>query len=204
MNSKFCDINYEDFIKHSHQYSGKILKTTEKNKSFTFNVSEKGFEYTPDEGGKRTHAFDLIEGYLKPNNIERVLKTTTYLRVLVYLFLENFDGNLDLQCPEGNKEPKKKTVATTYYERDEQVKVWIKRQAKGKCESCGDTTVFLDDNDKVFLEVHHIRELAKGGSDTVTNAVAICPNCHREFHCGKNKLKKIKMIYQKVSRLVRE
>ena len=46
--------------------------------------------------------------------------------------------------------------------------------------------------------------LADGGSDKVTNAIAICPNCHREFHEGMNKNNKIEEIYIKVSRLVRE
>ncbi|WP_444959398.1 HNH endonuclease [Microbulbifer sp. ZKSA002] len=36
-----------------------------------------------------------------------------------------------------------------------------------------------------FLEVHHLRRLADNGSVTITNAVALCPNCHREFHYGK-------------------
>jgi predicted HNH restriction endonuclease len=163
-----------------------------------------GLNISPDTGERRAHSFDLIEHYLKPNNIEEVLKTTTYLRVLVYLFLENFGKILDVSCPEGNKKPKKKSVTIISYERDEQVKIWIKKEANGECESCGDTTVFVDDNDKVFLEVHHIRALAKGGSDTVTNAVALCPNCHREFHYGKNKVKKNKTIYEKISRLVKE
>lgn len=33
-----------------------------------------------------------------------------------------------------------------------------------------------------FLEVHHVKWLAKGGSDTVNNVVALCPNCHRKMH----------------------
>ena len=33
-----------------------------------------------------------------------------------------------------------------------------------------------------YLEVHHIDQLAKGGADTVENAVALCPNCHRKMH----------------------
>ena len=32
------------------------------------------------------------------------------------------------------------------------------------------------------MEVHHIKQLAKGGEDTLRNAVALCPNCHRKMH----------------------
>ncbi|HXU34436.1 MAG TPA: HNH endonuclease [Thermoanaerobaculia bacterium] len=34
------------------------------------------------------------------------------------------------------------------------------------------------------MEVHHRIRLAYGGEDTVENAVALCPNCHREAHHG--------------------
>ena len=36
-----------------------------------------------------------------------------------------------------------------------------------------------------FLEVHHVIGLAEGGPDIVENAVALCPNCHREAHHGE-------------------
>ncbi|MEE7094460.1 HNH endonuclease, partial [Escherichia coli O10] len=35
-----------------------------------------------------------------------------------------------------------------------------------------------------FLEVHHIEWLSKGGEDSVENAIALCPNCHRQAHYG--------------------
>ena len=42
------------------------------------------------------------------------------------------------------------------------------------------------------------------GSDTIGNAVALCPNCHRELHYGANKLELREAIYHKLPRLVRE
>ncbi|MGH8437576.1 MAG: HNH endonuclease [Pseudomonas sp.] len=33
-------------------------------------------------------------------------------------------------------------------------------------------------------EVHHKVRLADGGLDTVENAIAVCPNCHRQAHFG--------------------
>ena len=32
------------------------------------------------------------------------------------------------------------------------------------------------------METHHIEWLSKGGSDTIDNTVALCPNCHRKMH----------------------
>ncbi|WP_147195697.1 HNH endonuclease [Rummeliibacillus stabekisii] len=37
------------------------------------------------------------------------------------------------------------------------------------------------------LEVHHIKRLADGEEDTVENAIAVCPNCHRELHFGHSR-----------------
>jgi 5-methylcytosine-specific restriction endonuclease McrA len=31
---------------------------------------------------------------------------------------------------------------------------------------------------------HHVKQLAHGGEDTVENAIAVCPNCHRKAHHG--------------------
>ena len=55
-----------------------------------------------------------------------------------------------------------------------------------------------------FLEVHHLRQLADRGSDTVSNAVALCPNCHREAHYGEKSKALIARLYERVARLVRE
>lgn len=40
-------------------------------------------------------------------------------------------------------------------------------------------------NESPYLEVHHKVPLALGGDDTVANATALCPNCHRQNHFGK-------------------
>ncbi|WP_306234570.1 HNH endonuclease [Burkholderia pseudomallei] len=55
-----------------------------------------------------------------------------------------------------------------------------------------------------FLEVHHLRKLADGGSDMVTNAVAVCPNCHRRLHFSKDACAYRETLYGKVTELVRE
>ncbi|HHZ90859.1 TPA: HNH endonuclease [Candidatus Poribacteria bacterium] len=37
------------------------------------------------------------------------------------------------------------------------------------------------EDEAAYLEIHHLRQLAAGGSDTIQNAVVVCPNCHPEF-----------------------
>ncbi len=51
--------------------------------------------------------------------------------------------------------------------------------------SCVDRlNVVFEREDGSPLEVHHVIRLADGGSDTINNSVALCPNCHRELHFG--------------------
>lgn len=35
---------------------------------------------------------------------------------------------------------------------------------------------------EAYLETHHIVWVSQGGSDTMDNTVALCPNCHRKMH----------------------
>ncbi|WP_242657405.1 HNH endonuclease [Vibrio antiquarius] len=58
-------------------------------------------------------------------------------------------------------------------------------RADGVCERCKQQAPFSRSRDGTpYLEVHHIKRLADGGDDSVENAQALCPNCHRELHFG--------------------
>lgn len=61
--------------------------------------------------------------------------------------------------------------------------------AGGVCEGCRAAAPFERDDGTLFLEVHHILPLSEDGPDTVENTIALCPNCHREAHFGKNRNK---------------
>lgn len=74
------------------------------------------------------------------------------------------------------------TTDTTVYYRDPSLKEMVKRIAEGKCQYCGNDAPFKDKNNEPYLEEHHIKRLADGGTDTIDNVVAICPNCHRKMH----------------------
>ena len=50
------------------------------------------------------------------------------------------------------------------------------------CQLCGNAAPFNNKKGEPFLEVHHIEWLARGGDDSIKNAVALCPNCHRQMH----------------------
>lgn len=110
----------------------------------------------------------------------------------------------DLPTPTGSLKPQSSTTTVTQYQRDPAVKAWVLSEAKGICECCRNPAPFTATDGIPFLEVHHIRKLAEQGSDTVTNAVAICPNCHRELHYGERAKDVVEKLYQQVPRLRKE
>ncbi|MBP5996715.1 MAG: HNH endonuclease [Azonexus sp.] len=77
-------------------------------------------------------------------------------------------------------------ASTTYiFTRNPDVVAETLIRAKGVCQSCGCTAPFTRRSDGTpYLEVHHRQPLAQGGTDTVENAIALCPNCHRKSHYG--------------------
>lgn len=102
-----------------------------------------------------------------------------------------------LSRPVGQKAPRKASNTSTVFERDPLVRAWVLKRAAGKCECCGMNAPFLDRSGEPFLEVHHINPLANNGEDVVENAAAICPNCHRECHFGRDAAKLRQRLLEK-------
>lgn len=107
--------------------------------------------------------------------------------------------------PAGVKKPKKvPTSGHEGYKRSPDVVDWVYGLAKGTCELCGRPAPFEDRYGDPYLECHHVQWLGKGGSDTVENAVAVCPNCHRLLHSGAERAEAKEKLYGQVERLERE
>ncbi|WP_322024529.1 HNH endonuclease signature motif containing protein [Burkholderia sp. BCC1977] len=83
------------------------------------------------------------------------------------------------------KMPRKVQVVTEVYVRNPDVVADVLERARGACERCTKPAPFIRRRGQIpYLEVHHRKRLADGGEDTVENAIALCPNCHRELHFG--------------------
>jgi predicted HNH restriction endonuclease len=84
--------------------------------------------------------------------------------------------------------PRKPAVVATVvnvFQRNPDVVAEVLTRAAGTCELCMASAPFVRASDGTpYLEVHHRVRLADGGDDTVENAVAACPNCHRKAHFG--------------------
>jgi hypothetical protein len=105
--------------------------------------------------------------------------------------------------PAGVRDPRTAEAAVTQVLRNADVKKWVLSQAGGRCECCGSEAPFSSADGRPYLEVHHIVRLADRGPDTVDNAVALCPNCHRELHHGQRAKELVERLYAERPRLRR-
>lgn len=102
-----------------------------------------------------------------------------------------------------NRLAKEKKIITKGYERDQEIAEYAIRRAVGKCDLCGCDAPFKKKDGSPYLEAHHVVWLSRGGEDSKTNVVAVCPNCHRKIHVLNQKkdndgLKRRLMAYMKL------
>lgn len=90
-----------------------------------------------------------------------------------------------IRLASASKKPERKVVETVVFVRNPDVVDEVLERANGICEKCENKAPFFRKSDNsAYLEVHHKIRLADDGDDTVENAIALCPNCHREAHYG--------------------
>ena len=93
-----------------------------------------------------------------------------------------------IQRPLGIQKPSVQKSDVMQYYRDPKVRAWALQRAAGYCELCEMPAPFMTEEDDLFLESHHLIWLSQGGPDTPENTAALCPNCHRQMHYGKNRI----------------
>jgi 5-methylcytosine-specific restriction protein A len=103
--------------------------------------------------------------------------------------------------PKGTARPKETWSNRKEFVRDLAVIEWVLARANEVCESCLKQAPFKRNDGTPFLEVHHLKQLADQGSDRVSNAVAVCPNCHRELHFGSDAAKLLSGMYRRIAEL---
>ncbi|GAB3307935.1 HNH endonuclease [Hymenobacter tenuis] len=107
--------------------------------------------------------------------------------------------------PVGIQKPRLiQSAGTVRYERSPAVRARVLELAQEHCEHCRQKAPFFTENGLPYLEVHHVRWLSQQGSDLISNTVALCPNCHRQFHYGPNREQLAVELIHQISRLVAE
>lgn len=95
------------------------------------------------------------------------------------------DEQLLARIGQAQKIPKRRMATVQVFVRNPDVVAFVQRRAKGTCEACGvDAPFKAAKSGEPYLEIHHKKRLADGGEDTIDNAIAVCPNCHRKMHFG--------------------
>ena len=107
---------------------------------------------------------------------------------------KNFRKKPDLPPPAGTLQPQQRKQTVIQYARDPEIRAWVLKRAGGRCELCSNKAPFAKEDGTPFLEIHHITQLSHGGTDTLDNTVALCPNCHRNLHYGKDRKKKERQL----------
>jgi len=83
------------------------------------------------------------------------------------------------------KAPRTEVTTSRIFIRNADVIAEVLELAAGICGGCNTAAPFPRRTDGTpYLEVHHKLQLSDGGEDTVANAIALCPNCHRRQHYG--------------------
>jgi 5-methylcytosine-specific restriction protein A len=128
----------------------------------------------------------IVDNHL--NNLEKAITLNEHsqdFEELVASALNETQGSRLTRLKVAKKKPKEITVVSKSYRRNPDVVAEVLFRAKGICERCHIDAPFNKAKDgSPYLEVHHKIQLAKGGEDSIENAVALCPNCHRELHFG--------------------
>jgi 5-methylcytosine-specific restriction endonuclease McrA len=102
--------------------------------------------------------------------------------------------------PAGVAHPRAVARPSLQYQRDPAVRAFVLQVADGTCELCHDPAPFTGVDGLPYLEVHHVQHLADGGPDTVENAVALCPNCHRLVHVARERAASVEKLHDIASR----
>jgi len=90
-----------------------------------------------------------------------------------------------IRLANASKFPRTETTTGRVFIRNPDVIAEVLEIAAGICGGCKTSAPFYRKSDgRPYLEVHHRILLSNGGEDTVSNAIALCPNCHRQRHYG--------------------
>jgi 5-methylcytosine-specific restriction protein A len=87
----------------------------------------------------------------------------------------------------GISSPQRKAGLRNVYQRSADVRAYVLARAKGSCEGCEKPAPFMRIDGSPYLEPHHIRRVSDGGPDDPAFVIALCPNCHRFVHAGKDR-----------------
>lgn len=163
----------------AENYSERLFNLWNKLNNFNIKNGLEGCPKLLEEVG--TEIFD--KKYFLKENILNLITIEKTLEDELKKSQKDTHENRQKRLNNTDKKPPKIEIVSTQYKRNPDVIIEVLSRANGICEKCKRPAPFIRKKDKTpYLEVHHIIKLADNGDDTVDNAIAVCPNCHRELH----------------------
>jgi 5-methylcytosine-specific restriction protein A len=127
----------------------------------------------------------VMESHKKDSSPLPLVEHAALFNEAVQDSLKDTSAGRKARLKDAPKVPTKVPVVTYAFVRNPDVVAEVLLRASGICERCSKEAPFRRKTDsQPYLEVHHKVQLSKGGEDTVDNALALCPNCHRYSHFG--------------------
>lgn len=105
-----------------------------------------------------------------------------------YAISTRFTGRPDLKMGEYVLETEKRIAEPHDRKVPFKVEKQVYERAEDSCELCGWNRSGWSKRDPRILELHHIREHAKGGKNIVSNLIVLCSRCHDDIHAEKKEL----------------
>ncbi len=137
------------------------------------------------KGGPQTAVHAVAQSHLNAAPLPSLLTLLTKSATDLAAALARSPAAREARLAAADPMPKSTLATTKVYLRNMDVVATVLLRANGTCETCKSPAPFLRRADSTpYLEVHHILPLARNGPDTVENATALCPNCHRRAHHG--------------------
>jgi 5-methylcytosine-specific restriction endonuclease McrA len=162
------------------------ISSPENERDFLYWLGKGQYEiYEPEKHG----VWEIVLDADDVNHLCRVEDEATKCQLIfdsqVRLSIESSSASRLARLAKSESIPERQTVTTSIFKRNPDVVAEILCRAMGICENCKNKAPFNKKSDgEPYLEVHHIIPLSEGGDDTVENAIALCPNCHRQRHFG--------------------
>ena len=145
-------------------------------------------EVNADSNNNLSSALALYLRFLeyKNDNAKEILTRDDYDRLIEVerksaAALSNAELKLKANAASHKKKKYYQIVSKERY-RSPYVVQYVLNRANGLCDLCQQKAPFSKKDGTPYLEVHHVKWLSKGGVDSIHNALALCPNCHRMVH----------------------
>lgn len=143
------------------------------------------FENNPEKWGTQLQGSNNIKELSEHDFIiiENLIYETNFIETVEHSMKDN--KSREKRLSSANKIPEQTVASVIRYKRNPDVVAAVLIRANGICEECNQKAPFLRAKDNSpYLEVHHKVQLSQKGEDTVKNAIAVCPNCHKKLHYG--------------------